>query len=450
MSTVSRIRRMLGGALLGLVLVEGSLQAIKLAVSWRDHQQTHHALASHGGDLRVLCLGACYTIGIGTGPEEAYPAQLEGLLDGLLAPQGGDAVVINGGQRGKSIDHFAGQIDSLLRNHQPDVLVVGVNRRTSADASASAPSGLLAHFILPKLVGLALSPVPPPSSVTADPLAVEIAHWKAVVDEDPGQLKAWSELSTLYAHRGDFAAARAALAPVLERRVPPPPPLSLRLFRYAIAMGEMEEADAQLAAVRSHRGFVKEMARTLGARSDKYAKDERNVLLRTTLDEARLRAVQGELEQSRRLLEECLRLDPDTADAWHLLAWLDHAEGRPAQPRTEAFLGERSAPEGAGGADFAEALGVHLDRILAATAPEGVTVVLHTLAASPEQLPIIAEVAAERGVPVIDVQTALTAVPDPEPLFHPTDHLRFSAAGNAWLAQQVYDGLMDAGLTASP
>ena len=158
MSTPTRIAQLLGGTLLGLVLVEGGLQALGLAVASRDALRTGHALRSRDGDLRVLCLGACYTIGIGTPPEAAYPAQLERLLD-----EGGhDTVVVNGGQRGKSIDYFSGEIETLLDEHQPDILVVGVNRRTSLQPSDPLELPLVSHLILPKLVQLAVSPPPPP------------------------------------------------------------------------------------------------------------------------------------------------------------------------------------------------------------------------------------------------------------------------------------------------
>ena len=73
-----------------------------------------------------------------------------------------------------------------------------------------------------------------------------------------------------------------------------------------------------------------------------------------------------------------------------------------------------------------------------------------TLAATPEQLQIIHRVAAAQGVVVIDVQTALQNVVDPDPLFLPANQLRFSEAGNAWLAEQIHMGLAEAGLVAAP
>lgn len=440
----------IGGVLLGLVLVESALQAVKLAVASSDASRTRHASADHGGDLRVLCLGACYTIGIGTPPEAAYPAQLERRLDALLSPSGGDAVVINGGQRGKSIDHFASEIKPLLKAHAPDVLIVGVNRRTSLSPSPPLDLGVLDHLILPRLVGLALSPPDTSSPLRLDPIAQQIRDLEAFVQANPDRRKARSELSTLHAKRGDFQAALDVLAPLHQGRPSVPPPLSLRLFRYTIALGDFDTATGHLDAVRAAPGFVDDMERDMTERKGTYDEEGRNTALRGALDRARLAVVRNTLPKARTLLDEVLAIDPDTADAWHLLAYLDHIEGRPVQARSEAFLGDSHTQQQTELSAFRVALDAHLERILAAARVHGTRVALHTLAAAPEQLPVIHEVAAARGVPVVDVQAALANVADPDPLFHPTDHLRFSEAGNAWLAAQIHTGLADAALVPAP
>lgn len=446
MPSLLRVGQVVGGALLGLVLVEGALQLVKIGVSRSDASRTDHAQAAGGGDLRVLCLGACYTIGVGTPPEAAYPRQLEGRLDRQLAEQGVDAVVINGGQRGKSIDHFSADIEPLLEAHEPDVLVVAVNRRTSLDPSPPLASAPWDALLLPRLVALAWSTPVDKEVALIDPLEEQIRVLEARLQAEPGRLKGWGELSALYVKQGDYAAARDALAPILEARSPTPPPLSLRLFRYATALGEMEVADAHMARVRAARGFPDEMRRDMAKRAAQYASDGRDVALRTALDEARLAAVEDDRAACRAHLDTVLDIDPDTADAWHLVGWLDHLDGRPPRPRAEAFLGAERAAVDIETAAFETALDAHVGRIVAAAERTDTAVVLHTLAAAPAQLPTIRAVAARHHVPVIDVQAALQAVPDPEPLFHPTDHLRFSEAGNAWLAEQVHQGLIDAGL----
>lgn len=445
------VPRIVLGTLLGLVAVEAGLQGVRLAVAVSDAGRTHHALAQQGGDLRVLCLGACYTIGIGTPSTAAYPAVLEQRLDALLADSGTDAVVVNGGQRGKSIDHFARTIEPLLEAHQPDIVVIGVNRRTDdAPADLEAP-GLLDRLILPRMVALALTPRPSPSPITHDALAVEIDALTARLSASPDDRDAWRELSTLHARRGDYTAARDALDQIAGPT--PRPPVHLTYFRYAIALGEHAVADRHLAAVRRAPQFVERMAVEIRERRERYAAEGRNAQLREQLDLARLAVVREDLEAAQSHIDEVLRLDPDTADAWHLQAYLDHCHDRPPRRRADAFLGEHRSGASASTDSlqrFRGALDRYVAHIQAAAAHHDAVVVLHTLAATPDQIPVIQAVGAERGVPVIDVQTALAQVHDPEPLFHPTDHLRLSEAGNAWLAAEIHAGLAGAGLVPGP
>ena len=77
----------------GLVLVEAALQGLKLAVSLGDAQRTAYEASEDG--VRILCLGACYTVGLGTAPEQSYPAQLERRLDRLAEGDVGGATVYN-------------------------------------------------------------------------------------------------------------------------------------------------------------------------------------------------------------------------------------------------------------------------------------------------------------------------------------------------------------------
>ena len=222
--------------------------------------------------------------------------------------------------------------------------------------------------------------------------------------------------------------------------------MSLRLFRYQIALGEFDAAAEHMADIRAKPQFTKRMEADLRARVDKYKTDGRNTRLRSRLDSARLATIREEHVQARQLLDQVIAMDPDTADAWHLLAWLDHVEGRPAAAPSSAFLNRTHNRETEGLGAFQVALTAHVQQLQSAAAETDTAVVLHTLAASPEQIPVIQAVGKEAGVHVIDVQTALTRVADPDPLFHPTDHLRFSEAGNAWLAEQVQLGLIEAGL----
>ena len=100
MSAVRRVSKLLAGVLAGLLLVESGLQLVRLAAAASDSARSAHARETQGGELRVLCLGACYTVGVGTPADQSYPAHLERALEA----RGLDAVVLNRGVRGRSID----------------------------------------------------------------------------------------------------------------------------------------------------------------------------------------------------------------------------------------------------------------------------------------------------------------------------------------------------------
>ena len=443
MSAVRRVSKLLAGVLAGLLLVEGGLQLVRLAATASDSARSAHARETQGGELRVLCLGACYTVGVGTPAEQSYPAHLERALEA----RGLDAVVLNRGVRGRSIDYFAGRIDGLLDAHSPDVVVVGINRRM---APAEQGSRVWAErFMLAKMVSLALSPAPASQSEGVlsldedtrleetgadDYLTRKLASVRAQLESDPASSELWEELADLEAGRGDFEAAAEALlqSPGAEQLRPP---VRMRLFRYAVGAGDYAQATEQLSAVRQVPGFPEGFARRVGQRQAQYAADGRDVAVRSAIDQARVSLVLGDPTKAGEHIDEALSRDPDSTDAHQLRLYLLHLAGEPLPAPSEATLGRASEP--ASDPRFAESLGHYLDQIQAAAGQRGARVVVHTLGATTEQLPMIHEVAQAREIPVVDILAAMAQEDSSDRLFHPTDHLRLSAEGNQWMAEQV-------------
>ena len=92
---------------------------------------------------------------------------------------------------------------------------------------------------------------------------------------------------------------------------------------------------------------------------------------------------------------------------------------------------------------FAALLDLHLTTITAAADEAGAVVVLENLSTLPFQQEIIATLAEEHGLPLVDLQGGLVGHPDRDSLFHPTQHLRLSAEGNAWVAEQIHAALTE-------
>lgn len=454
MSAARRVSRIAAGLLAGLLLVEGGLQLVRMGAQASDAARGAHDREARGGALRVLCLGACYTVGVGAPAEQSYPAHLERALEA----RGVDAVVLNRGVRGRTIDYFAGRIDGLLDAHSPDLVIVGINRRMAPADEAERESGWLDALLLPRMVSLAVSPAVP----EADPeSALDEDGWMAAEGADdsltrqadalrvkleahPGRGDLWLDLADLEAGRGDFAAATEAVHQSqggAELR----PPLRMRLFRYSVAMGRFEEASQHLDAARRMPGFPQRFADKVAERRADYAADGRNAALKGGVDNARVALVKGDAAAARTHIDRVLSLDPDFSEAHHLKLYLLHLAGEPPPPPSAATLSRDARL--AADPDFAASLAHYLDQIQAAASERGARLVVHTLAATPEQVPMIREVAGARGVPVVDLMGALDAEPAPDRLFHPHNHLRLSPEGNRWVAERVLAELDASGLT---
>tara|TARA_B100001093_G_scaffold461650_1_gene476279 strand:- start:75 stop:974 length:900 start_codon:yes stop_codon:yes gene_type:complete len=297
------------------------------------------------------------------------------------------------------------------------------------------------------MVALALGASSAPNGVETDALAQQIARVEAALREQPGHPPLLREVAQLYAGRGDHAAALETLKVLVDGRGLPAR-VALHMFRHSAAIGQFDEATRYLDVVRAEPAFVAQMRSLQGVRDDSKAERGQDARLHRTLDQARIALVEQDWAGADALLTDVLSRDPETAEAWYLWGYLDHVLERPPRRPSEAFLNtDRSflTPEVQA---FERALDAHLARLVAAADRQGAVVVMHTLAATDEQIPVILRVGEAQGVAVIDVQTALRNVDDPDPLFLPTNQLRFSEAGNAWLAEQIHRGLASAGLVA--
>ena len=466
MKAMRRAALLVTGVAAGLLLVEGALQLARLGFQSADASRQVHADGGDEGDLRVLCVGACYTVGVGAPADQSYPVHLERILDAELAEDGLDSVVLNRGVRGRTVDYFSARIEPLLESHLPDVLVVGVNRKMGLDVQPGPPRPTVFDaLLLPKMVKLALggasaepalvepTQAPRKNARTAttemlqaggahDYLAEQIDQLEAELETstEPGELL--SQLANLYVARGDYRAARDAYTRTLGEG-PLRPDTRLVLLRYAVALGEYGVAEEHLEAVRGVPEMVDRYARGLHRRKAGYEQRGQNVEAWHSVDLGRLALLRGDLEGARDRLERTLAMDPDLTDAHHMLLFVRHLQGEPLPGPAAATLAREEAVRSPDG--FADALDAHLARIAAAAEHTGTRVVVHNFAALSEQTPIIAASARRHGMRFVDVMGALAEEPDPDRFFDPANHLRLNPEGNAWLAARIRSGMGDVG-----
>src|SRR4029434_1496636 len=118
-----RIAAVLFGILVGLLLLEGTLQALAYATlrRARGEQLTSTELAQSSGH-RVLCVGDSYTYGIGAKSRKtSYPARLE---EYLHAGGGENWFVANEGWPSRNSQELNDLLPKLLLKYDPQWVVV--------------------------------------------------------------------------------------------------------------------------------------------------------------------------------------------------------------------------------------------------------------------------------------------------------------------------------------
>jgi lysophospholipase L1-like esterase len=152
---VRRILRLLVWIGIALLVAESGLQLASLfardrAAGWRA-----------GARYRVLCVGDSHTYGVLVEPEEAYPAQLQALLDGE-AP--GVYSVVNLGVPGMNTGQVLERLPLQVDRYRPDLVIVwaGINdawNRAADELETSrwaALDGLASHLRLYRLTRVLL------------------------------------------------------------------------------------------------------------------------------------------------------------------------------------------------------------------------------------------------------------------------------------------------------
>ncbi len=484
--------------LCGLLLLELGLQGVGVVVRGLDEDHKRSPTLS---DHRILALGACYTVGVGSEPEESYPRQLEFLLDERQPEL--DLSVINGGIRGMSIGYFATWIDGMLDDAAPEVLIVNVNDRltfTSEDVSevTGGRQGVrrrldraLSRLVLYRVVKVALTP---PAERTAlpedwwgagaggtdgnDQLSHAITQAEAAVQERPEDADAWEELARLSEKRLNYErAVDARLAAIGLEGGRPASHHYRQLVWIRASQRRYAEAERHLEqAVMASEGYENSLLIELRRNKNRMAQDNPLEVMVYKLRLADYYALFGDLGEAIRVLQEVVTGMPSLIQARDLLAFYEALQrsretGEPLAEQAGVdldalFTKDRGGQEGMGQfgiyeakegdldlvsaaeaeARFRAVLEHNLVKILRAADARGISVILENLSSLPDQAPVIEGLSRTYDVPLVDLQGALAAHPDRAALLHPTMNLRLSAEGNRFVAEQIYAALDAEGL----
>jgi tetratricopeptide (TPR) repeat protein len=490
-----------------LFLLEGGLQLAGVLIRGLDDR---HKETTGLSQNRILALGACYTVGVGSQPHESYPRQLEELLDEGRPEL--DLSVINGGIRGKSIAYFATYIDAMLDDADPQVVIINVNDRLTytpqevAEAKGILDSpwrqakrrfeGAMSHSVLYRVGKLAMTPPPEETGLPKDWWSAgpggadgddQLSHAIQQAEEDvrayPRDPELWSELARLAEKRLDYDRARQAhLAAIGLVGGRPASHHHHQLLRISAGQRHFAEAARQLDLARTEsEGYQNLLYDELKSKKRRVALDDPLEAMLYKLLLADYYALFGDLGDAIRLLQEVITAMPSIVQARDMLAFYlalntSLALGKPlpeqATVETDALFAKDRVSANGGKPSGAALFGVYeatakdqteislaeaerrfgvvleynLAKILRAAESRGIPVLVENLSSLPAQAPVIKALTDAYGVPLVDLQGALAAHPNRTDLLHPTMNLRLSAAGNRFVATQIYAALDTEGL----
>jgi tetratricopeptide (TPR) repeat protein len=477
-----RSRAIFLGFLLGVLALELLLRGVGFAISLSDDRQ--RATASDGS-RRVLCLGACYTIGLGSEPEQSYPAQLQDMLAEQY-PQD-PVAVINGGVRGKSLDYFSGRIETILDQTEPQVLVLNINDRIRFQAAEldelhRGPLRASLHWlgdylVLARVLLLAIEGSPEDtgmpeswweeagsSETGGDQLEQEIAELEAVLRDDPEDIDALLRLARAFARRADFQSSIRVHDQLIELK-PHKPSNYVRRAEDRIMAKDFKGAwqDLQLIPQR-FPDFHDKHWTTASEGREEHQDDETWVHRNKRL--AIYYLAWGKPEKAAELVSEVQTRRPGTA--WShdyadfvaaVLQALESGESVASQLPTADVLFERmegsdiatvaryglfeedgldvQADAAQAAESFELLLRHHLERVKRATDERGIALIVENMSSRPEQQRVLEEVCADLDIPLVPLQERLANHAQRAQLLHPSQSLRLSAEGNAFMAREI-------------
>jgi len=392
--------------------------------------------------------------------------------------------VLNGGVRGKSLDYFSGHIETILDETHPQVLVLNINDRIrfqAADLEALTRGPLRASLhwfgdfsVLARVLLLAIEGPPKDTGMPeswweetgdgVDQLVREISESEAMLRTDPQDADALQELARDFARRADFASAVAIHDRLIELQ-PKKPSHRLRRAEARIMAKNFRGAwhDLQRIPQRFPDFHDKHWA---GASEGRAELDEDETWVHQHRRLAIYYLTWGDTEKAVELVAEVQSRRPGTAWSHDYADFVDavgqaQASGQEVEsqlPSAELLFDrltgeeieavaryglfeqdglELQVDEAQAAQSFEVLLRHHLERVQRATDERGIALIVENMSSRPEQQLVLAEVCADLDIPLVPLQQGLANHPQRAQLLHPSQSLRLSAQGNAFMAREI-------------
>ncbi|MDD5573559.1 MAG: hypothetical protein PHH75_00065 [Candidatus Omnitrophica bacterium] len=501
------------GIVFSWILLEAGLRlaAFGLQAFGEARKKNPAVSAERPGAVRILCLGNCYTTGVGVDPQDAYPSLLRRILE--RAYPGNSFVVFNGGMRGKNLSHFVYHLDTIVRRYRPDIIIFNVNERVekhdknlllSAREYLSPWGRLKLHFervihaskvyqiaeiFADAVRGKPMETLPQEIFAVrslADEMdgiyATRIRHFNRKFSEGAPAVGDLVEFARVLADQGLYGPAAQYMEEAVKRD-PGRGEYYADLFWYEISLGRYPQAlETQKRMMAADPGFISGVRNTI----EKLVRtqDDGAFALQRPLALSDKHALAGDYEQAAAVIQACFSLTPEWLD--HLIR-LDFYEavlaaqkdktllcartaGAPIPRRAEIFYREKAKPwnfierikkslKAKGAAQdvmlpdgyliFGAQMKYNLERIAEVSKKYKFVFLVENMATFFDQVLIIEDACRQLQIPMINVYEAFNKASDQDALFHPDLYLRLSEKGNEVWAEAVHQGLRDEGLLAA-
>jgi hypothetical protein len=484
------------GVIFALLVLEAGLRlaggVMFLLDNFRNNPHTAKGF-ERKDTFTVLCLGPCYTTGVGVIPEESYPSRLEDILASHYPDR--HFLVINRGVRGKNLSFFVNRLESLIRKYHPDLIVLNVNSRITIDDENLLESisdsfnftqrlkiktgvfvrSLKVYKIFSLFFGPAQVWIPGPdeksfqtySQMNKNSLSgIEIQRLQKAVEVDPDNPMVWFESSRSYAWLGLYEIAAQQMEKAIALN-PQDGRFYIELFWDYCFLGEYKLALlAQKKVFEVDPNFGDQLKREIDhileqvklypwdyrlydALGHKYAlfMDYGNAIIFTKkalslcpdirLDYARLNyyLAAQQILKNKPYKKGMFNVTPVVPDgvAWCFVKELDDLlSPQKVRLNSVGLDGPRI---------FEKLLQFDLEKAKKITRKYRIKILLENSASSMEQQDIIKNICSLLQVPLADIYAAFKDVPSPWLLFKTNLPYQFNARGYDFIAEQVFKAL---------
>ncbi len=495
LSLRKKIRLIILGFLSALIILELGLRLIGFFYILHDKikNQSYIIQKTQTEPVRIICLGACYTVGVGAYYQSTYPYYIGKILRANYKNR--TFKVINGGIRGKNFSFFVNNLPKIIKESQPDVLILNIN----GDAEIGGDNLILAnehlfssferlriktHIWLNnlKVYKIAMLIINKNKRKPNDGIILakfmgksegkvrSISNLEKLLNKDPSNAQGWSELAEAYSAREMYKEAVVAVQSAILND-PKQVRYYIQLFNYSIYSKDYE---LTLEAKKKILQIIPELHKQLRSLNEQlYASINRSSKpSRIYFQISGNLAFLGEYQKALEMCDEARKRTPtnlpyrdmtiyyktmlgklnvnpiEATNQWNLYEYSNN--GLMFLEQITMFVENRSGKKNDSKIDsneiFYRWLKYDLSQALRIADKYDIKIILENTGSSPDQQEVIKRVHEELNIPLVDIYGLMKNAPDRKKFVHPYLVSRLSKEGNFFIAEEICKTLRSSGI----